>query len=245
MKKLNILAFVILVLSISSCQRKYTWVYTNQTPTFFKKQHDFEVGGSFSSLAQGHVAYAITDNISLKASAAIGQRDTIEYYEPGTINTAGFQVKEIPFYTDVEFSAGYFKRLQSDWILETYAGFAWVNARDRVLKINDLTGEEVESSNPNQRQYQRFFIQPAIGKTGKIMDYGAGIRFSMIHYEDQVTDVMAEPMVFGRWGYQYLKFMTQASLRINSMYGSHEYRIWPVSFGVGINFVFHRPENKK
>lgn len=239
-KNLLFLILVLAILGLSACQGRYTWVYTNQTPTFFEKQNDFEVGGSFSYLAQGHIAYAITDNIGLRLSGAFGQRDTFEYFEPGNNNMPGFLVKEIPFYTDLEISAGYFKKIHPNWVMETYAGYAWVNVRERVLRINDQTQEEFESVNPSQRQYQRFFIQPAIGKVGRIIDYGGGIRFSLIHYDDGITDLMAEPVIFGRWGFENLKFMTQASLRINSMYGSHNYRGWPINFGVGINFIFHQ-----
>ncbi|MCB0661978.1 MAG: hypothetical protein KDC24_04520 [Saprospiraceae bacterium] len=231
-------AVILVAFLLSSCQRKYTWVYTNHTPTFFEKRNDFEIGGSISELAQAHVAYAITDNFGIRFNGAFGRRDSFDTFTTAP-NGFGFQEKGASFYTDLEFAAGYSKKLHPNWVFETYGGIAWVNAREKGIRINQLTQEEISYTNPKEFKYNRFFIQPAIGKVGSYIDYGAGVRFSLIDYYDDITDVMAEPFVFGRWGFEYLKFMTQASIRLNSRYGSHEYRVWPVSFGVGINFVFH------
>ena len=97
--------------------------------------------------------------------------------------------------------------------------------------------------------YYRFFIQPAIGKNGKNIDWSFATRFQLVNYKDLATsfplrnvsnysDMMIEPIVTVRGGYRFAKIMFQVGARFTTKNGPYHY--FSMNMGVGLVFPLNK-----
>jgi len=242
--KLIILGISVIILStFNSCQ--YNIVYHPNTikPTFFKEKGDFNIGLDVSSLAGLNAAYAINDKFAVSATIAgytPNKGDTIPTYnnEGSTIN--GYSINSIKF-NDAEIALGYYKPLINNFTFETYLGYGYA-AKSFKSITTDISYNLIEKNKQNYGEYSRYFIQPAIGKNGKFLDYGIASRITLIdYYFYNDRDLIFEQVIFTRFGYKRIKIMFELGFYTVAYYNSTEYDYSPIpiSIGLGINYILN------
>lgn len=132
----------------------------------------------------------------------------------------------------IEAGLGFYSRLSKYWRFETFVGYG-----------GGLQGDEIETA-----YYRRWFIQPDIGVSGRIVDAAFSPRitfvnhnrsvFSLREFEQENKGVFLEPTVTLRAGYEQFKFQFQTGPTLplgDNLYG--RYHKWNVSFGFHLTFV--------
>ncbi len=96
--------------------------------------------------------------------------------------------------------------------------------------------------------YSRGYIQPAIGRNGKLLDAGFALRIQAISYAGNVqNDILVEPIVMLRTGYNRWKAMLQigATYDYKNSTLANDYDYFPLHIGLGLNYVVTPQTGKK
>lgn len=226
-------ALIFVLTSLSSCL-----VYRYKAPSvnacMFEKKGDMQFGIGGSELGGIHGAYAVTDQFGIMAQVAgLSQSDSIVGVDSmGNVISNGVRVNN---HNDIEFAAMYFNNWDGDISLEIQGGFAY---NTRVIKIKgegDFSSLGGFSKSGRYPLYNRYFIQPAVGKNGRFFDWNFAMRMQLISYFDiqpRFTDMTIEPVFTIRGGYRFAKIMFQLGGRAAITRGSYDY--FPIHIGIGI-----------
>ncbi|MAX71143.1 MAG: hypothetical protein CMC76_08595 [Flavobacteriaceae bacterium] len=133
----------------------------------------------------------------------------------------------------VELGLGYYTKLGENFRFETFGGIG--KGEYTFLEDNgpeDLTLNDVELT--------RYFIQPTIGFTTNVFDASFTPRFVFANIVENSTKdngLFIEPIITGKFGFKYLKAITQFGLSIPLENSSNNFNNQPflISFGLQFN----------
>ena len=236
---------VAFAVAFSSCQT-YRYKPTAVNACMFEQKGDMQFGFGGSELVGIHAAYAVTDRFGIMAQASgLSQSDSIVGQDSvGNITATGNRVNN---HNDIEFAAMYFNNWDGDISLEVQGGFAFNN---RVIKIQgdgDFSSLGSFSQSGKYPLYNRYFIQPAVGKNGKFIDWNFAMRMQYINYLDvkpSFTDMTIEPVFTVRGGYKFAKLMFQIGGRAAIPKGVYAYVPIHIGFGITVPLNQYTLNNK-
>lgn len=229
---------ILMVMVLGGCG---TYIYrpTTVKPTFFKQKGDMEVSINAFVFGEGHAAVAITDNIAISATTAstgFAKKDTFN-----TVDSMGLASQDISRRKtrDNELALGFYFPVSDGSTFEVYGGIGF-SSRINERKFTDFRNSSKSFSNRfEDNRYQRYFIQPAFGRLGKYMDFGIANRFSFVKYmPNDATDFISETMFTFKFGYKYVKIMSQMGFTLSSINNKYDY--FPFSFGFGLYFQINQ-----
>jgi hypothetical protein len=175
-----------------------------------------------SSGFDAQAAFAITDNVGLMLNGSFADRTSD--------STDNFHKHQF-----VEFAPGYHTKLGQSGRFETFLGFG-------TGKINALYGAGLWDSRSNVN-YNRIFLQPAIGTATDYFDGSFAMRFVYVDLfqEDKSNyGLFFEPVVTAKLGYKYVKAVAQFGFSI-PINGDHvQFNYQPFIFSLGLQGTFGR-----
>lgn len=143
------------------------------------------------------VTYAITNHVAVMANGSF-RND-----EPDSTTTNYHK------HSFGELGVGYYKQLSDNLRFEVFAGYGGGNIE--ALYSNSLFSDYAKT------KIKRFFIQPDVGFTTKVVDPGLAMRFVIVNAtqaNQNITRAFLEPAVSLKAGFEYIKFVFQAGLSI-------------------------------
>lgn len=228
-QKTVVFSFVIL-LGGAGCAPKYIPEVIN-TP-MLKNKGEMQVSASGgSSKFSPKISYAITNNIAIMASGVYADQEKTEEKELLKIKYG-------------EVGAGYYNRFGKYGVFDVYGGYGCGTIK------SSYTGWEVEEWNTYEDLINnRFFLQPSIGYTSKIVDANFATKFSLTSIHDNEiyrTRLFITPVATIKVGYDYIKFIFQAgaAFRTGQKYTEFDYNPFVINFGVQLG-LFGRWDEKK
>jgi hypothetical protein len=192
---------ILLALLMASCAPMYIPNKVN-TP-LFSEAGELQMGGYLGTSGfDPQVNYAVTDHIGLmfNGSFQAGNSDSTEAYN------------DHQFY---ELGAGYYTKFSEIGRFEVFGGYGFGNVKARYDN-----GFFVDYSDAS---VQRFFIQPDVGISSKIIDASFALRFVVVNAQQNnlnLTRSFMEPAFTLKVGFKYVKFVWQFgfSLPFNATY---------------------------
>ncbi len=226
MKKNQLL--ILLVIFFAGCAPVYVPNALN-TPMFEEKG---DINASFYGGTSGtdfQLSYAVTDNILVLANGSFARRDSTDDtdFHEHTYGEAG-----------VGFYSAFGKNGRSETIIGYGMGKASAEGDFSFIGLDKylITGT-----------YRRFFLQGNVGFGSEGFDGGLAIRASYLTFydlkhgnedydEEKMTGFFAEPVLFLRAGWKYVKLQTQIGFSYPfSKSTSLGYQPFMFSFGVNVN----------
>lgn len=209
---------LILVLAFTSCAPVYVPNAIN-TP-LFTEQHDASLQGSF-----GFNGYDVQAAYS-----------PLKHF--GIMANTGFYAVNDDSHSFFEGGIGYYGDFETNGRYEVYGGFG----NGSTILNNNILADRVSAN------YNRIFIQPAIGAKMNVFEASFAPRISYVHLYDLRLDnitntpteaLFIEPVVTAKVGYKYGKFFVQfgASLHTNDVLSIYSQ---PLIFNIGLNLSFSK-----
>ncbi|MGX5820838.1 hypothetical protein ACWKWU_21760 [Chitinophaga lutea] len=234
MKKMRLLltGAPALLLALSSCTKEVHVFVPNQVNApLLKEKNEFK-GNISAANVQG--AYAITDNIAVMVNGQYVSR--FLYNDPDPDDTEDILVDPDTRGGLVEAGIGFFKPLdpKKRVIFDVYAGYGRgafktldraAHSREQGVSISDYV---------LRTKFQKFFIQPSIGVSHKVVEAAFTPRVSFVNFFDNTmaarvfenspgekdafnrlrnkTVTFLEPTFTVRVGYRYVKWFGQFSV---------------------------------
>ncbi len=205
----------IIILFLDSCAPVYI-PNTSNTPLLTNRK---EVQASIHAGTSGfdpQFAYAVTDHmgIMLNGSFLNSTSDSTEDYHKHRFFEAG---------------AGYYTHFGTRGKFETFAGAGF----GKVDALYWLSRSDVS--------FNRYFIQPSVGFTTKIVDAGLSTRIVIVSYNqisEDVTGVFFEPIFTLKAGFDHIKAIGKVgfSLPMNSENINFDNQPFIFSLGIQANF---------
>ena len=229
--------------SFNSCYYNIIYKPTAVKPLFFTEKGDFNAGIDLTATAELNAAYAITDNLAVSASVSgINSKmiDTSSVYLYNVPNNQGFSINSTRF-NDFELAFAYYKPMKNGYTFESFISYSYALGKYKNT-ITDINFNTLDKTNTYAGQYSRYFIQPAIGRTGKYFDYGIASRITLIDYHQyNDRDIIFEQLLFTRLGYKRFKLMFELGFFTTALYNSieYDYSPFPLKLGVGFNYVLN------
>jgi hypothetical protein len=217
-KHLFLLLYVSVIMILDSCAPAYVPNVLN-APLLTNKG---EVQAAIHMGTSGfdpQFAYAITNHIGVMANASFMDEtsdSTDSYHKHGFI----------------EFGAGYFTNFARRFKFETFggAGFGKISA----LYDNDLW------TTLSQVDVKRYFIQPTLGITSKVIDFGISARFALVNMKQETkstTGLMFEPAATLKLGWDHIKVVAQVGVSAPMTKDvEFDYQPFLISLGLQANF---------
>jgi hypothetical protein len=165
------------------------------------------------------IAYAITNHIGVMANASIMDQtsDTTDAY-----HKHGF----------IEFGAGYYTNFARRFKFETFAGAGFG-------KIEGVYESELWTSYA-KADIKRYFIQPTLGITSKVIDFGISTRMVLVNIEQEthtITGLMFEPAATLKLGWDHIKAVAQVG--VSAPFNKHiDFNYQPFLFSLGLQGNF-------
>ncbi len=223
MKTKRIIKIIIVTIILSSCAPMYIPNKVNAPLLSNKKELQASVNAGICGF-DPQFAYALTDKVGLMLN--------------GSFNNTKDDCHKF-----VELGAGYYKSLDKTTRFEVFTGFGYGKYESNSDFI--ILGSDVNYS--SKVDAYRFFIQPDIGITNKIIDASFTPRFvifSATNKDISYNRTFLEPTLTFSAGYQYVKFIMQigASFPLSSSAIDYE----PLILSVGIHArLFRNYDNSK
>jgi len=219
LKSFIFLVFISIILIINSCAPAYVPNVIN-TPLLTNRG---EVQAALHAGVSGfdpQFAYAITNHLGIMANGSF-QNSTSD--STNNYHKHGFG----------ELGLGYLRPLGTRGKFETFAGIG-------TGKIQALYENHLWASRSNVN-ITRYFIQPTIGITSKLIDFGFSTRISIVDLHNEnasTTGVFAEPAVTAKLGWDHLKIVGQLGLSLpdNKENNVISYQPLLLSLGAQLNF---------
>ncbi|MBR9859391.1 hypothetical protein GYB22_01300 [bacterium] len=248
MHQIRIKLLFIIVLSglVFTACNPYTYRYKSvaHNPYLFTEKGDWEVDLHTSALGGVQAAYAISDNIGVSAGY-VSNTDTDTSMMFDSMQEVISSVRYRNRQSEINLAFLNFGTIgEGSWSYELQTGLAFDrrNAKSEILLNRNNDNLNVQP-NESYALYNRYFFQPAIGRTGRVFDFMFSTRFQLIHYLDlrrayptgqyrNYTDFVAEPVITLRAGFPYCKLMFQFGIRLFSESGPYNYL--PGHLGVGL-----------
>lgn len=212
---------VVLLLGLSSCNPVYfpNSINSPMLKTKGEGQVNALVGfGGFELQS----AYALTDNFGLMLNGS---------YLPSTSKDS---IKEVR--TLAEAGLGYSYRFSEFGTFEVFGGggFGSVPAD---FRNSDYDGTQ-------KAELSRFFIQPAMGISSKLIDFSFATRVTLVNAGGE-TNLFFEPGVIAKIGYKKIKFIGTLGASIPAK--DYNQRNWdhnPFIISLGLHYNFGRKFNE-
>lgn len=212
----------ILLISIFSCSPEYLPNMAS-TPLFEDKgELQANVGAGISG-TDAQLAYAVTDHIGVMANTSFRSQtnDTTDDFHRHNF---------------AEFGAGYYTNIAQNATISVYGGYGLGNVKSKV--DNNLIDNDVTDAD-----FNRIFLQPSIGVTTKHFDasFAPRLVFVDVDYDEEVLNEakgyhpIIEPVITTRFGFEYVKFITQAGLSLPFNSEKLDFDIQPFIFSVGVH----------
>lgn len=159
--------FAVLIFFLSSCATVYV---PNSIHTPFHEEKGELKAGVSSGLNQidGFVSYSPLKNVSVMFNCVSNYKFNVD--------TVGFKTYHL-FAFDI--APGYFKKIDENWNFEVYAGYGQGNFATRNVAMHKLSAVYLGDLKGN---YERFFLQSAIGIQTGSFSFSYAMRFSEINY---------------------------------------------------------------
>lgn len=226
-KQLFILLYISGILIFNSCAPAYIPNVIN-APMLTNKG---EIQASVHLGASGinpQFAYALTDHIGIMANGSFLNVNSDES------SAADFDHK----YSFFELGSGYYRPLGSRIKFGAYGGVGLGKVNSEYENSLWTSGVDVNCT--------RFFLQPTIGVTSKILDFGVSTRFVAVSFNqdsEKNTGIMFEPALTAKLGWDHIKVVGQVgfSYPLNSENVNFVYQPGLISLGLQGNFgkIFH------
>jgi len=189
-RSLFFLLYAFVVLILNSCAPAYIPNVLNAPLLTNKNEVQVAIHAGTSGF-DPQVAYAITNHFGVMVNASFLDEtsDSTDSY-----HKHGF----------AELGAGYFTNFASRFKFEIFGGAGFG-------KISALYDNNKWISR-SQVDVTRYFIQPSLGITSKVVDFGISTRFSLVSMKQEtanVTGLMFEPAATLKLGWDHLKAMAQ------------------------------------
>ncbi len=217
-RNLFFLLFVSVILILNSCAPAYVPNVIN-APMLTNK-HELQVAiHAGTSGFDPQAAFAITNHIGIMANASFMDQtsdSTDSYHKHGFI----------------EFGAGYYTNFAKRFKFETFAGAGF--------GIIEAAYDNESWTSYSQADIKRYFIQPTLGITSKVIDFGISARISLVNLEQQtrtITGLMLEPAATLKLGWDHIKAVAQVG--VSAPFDKHidfNYQPFLISLGLQGNF---------
>ena len=196
-----------ILLIFNSCTHYYYAPNMHNVP-LFQEEKEMRIavaksGGDEFKGVEFQGAYSFTKNFGVMANGFFVNTQEGGEYGKGKL---------------VELGAGYFKPLNKYFVFETYGGFGWGKAENQYAPGFTSTAN-----------FERYFIQPAIGFTSNWFDVAISSRICGLYYdkvdhnissnsyeiedldyiEDHTSSYLFEPALTVRGGWKYVKVQLQ------------------------------------
>ena len=193
------IGFLLTLITLFSCSPEYIPNMAN-TPMFDEKgeiQANITRGVSGTDI---QAAYAVTDHLGVMANTS--------FYKSTSDTSDDFHQHGI-----YEFALGYYGDISDYGRFEVYGGFG-------AGKIQAYNEDMVFDDPITDATFSKLFIQPSFGMKSDIFDANLGTRLAMIkvNYKQEAPGLnesfqpFIEPMLTGRLGFKYVKFIGQVGL---------------------------------
>jgi len=192
-RTLSFLLFVSLILLLNSCAPAYVPNVLNAPMLTNKKEVQVALHAGTSGF-DPQVAYAITNHLGVMANASFMDQtsdSTDSYHKHGFI----------------EFGAGYYTNFARRFKFETFAGAGFGK-----IEAEYDNGQWTSFS---QVDVKRYFIQPTLGITSKVIDFGISARVALVNMNqgaESITGLMLEPAATLKLGWDHLKAVAQVGV---------------------------------
>lgn len=215
----NFLNEILLTIFLSACAPAYVPNVVN-TP-LLSNRGEFQAGlYTGTNGFDPQLTYAVTDHIGLMLNGSFANR------KPKTSSN-------YHQHSFLELGAGYYTKLDDIWRFEAFGG-----AGMGSLQAENYGGLWDAYSSVNS---MRIFIQPDIGLTTKVVDFGFGTRFVLVDmYQGTAssTGLFYEPVVTGRLGFNHVKFFVQMGFSAPVNGDVIDFDFEPLIFALGIHARF-------
>jgi len=205
----------IIILFFSSCAPVYI-PNTSNTPLLTNKK---EVQASIHAGTSGfdpQFAYAVTDHMGIMLNGSF-------------LNSTSDSTDSYHKHKFVEAGAGYYSHFGTRGKFETFAG-AGFGKIDALYWLSD-----------SNVSFTRYFIQPSVGITTKVVDAGLSTRIVIVNYNQistSVPGVFFEPIFTLKAGYDHIKAVGKIgfSFPMNSEKTNFDNQPFILSLGIQANF---------
>jgi hypothetical protein len=217
-RDLFFLLFVSFILILGSCAPAYVPNVLNAPMLTNKNEVQVALHAGTSGF-DPQVAYAITNHIGVMANASFMDQtsDTTDSY-----HKHGF----------IEFGAGYYTNFAKRFKFETFAGAGFGK-----IEAEYDNGSWTSFS---QADIKRYFVQPTLGITSKVIDFGISARIALVNLKQQtntISGLMFEPAATLKLGWDHLKAVAQVG--ISAPFNkdiNFNYQPFLISLGLQANF---------
>ncbi len=208
---------------LSSCTPLYL-PNTANTPMFTGKGEFQAAVHSGISGVDPQLAYAATDNVGLILNASIPASEESEH--------------KYPF---IEMGAGYYNKFSKHAVFEVYGGYGYRSLKTMGSQ-NYYDEDEYHDVSADLQYSTRFFVQPTIGVTSKIIDVGFTPRFAFVNIVDEYdkqNGLFFEPIITAKVGYKFARLVIQGGAS-TSFSKDIVFDYQPLMFSVGLQFSLNR-----
>jgi hypothetical protein len=226
MKKPIVDFFTLLFLSgvviyLTSCAPAYVPNTLNSPLLSNKGEVQLGINGGLSGF-DPEAAYAITDHLGVMLNGSFR-------------NSTSDSSDSFHKHAFVELGSGYFTNIGKVGRFEAYGGYGFCK-----LKAFSDNGIFTSFADAN---YNRVFIQPAIGLATPIFDGSFATRIvlvNMIQNDLHFTEIFFEPALTFKVGYKYVKGMMQLGLSLPMGSEGVDFNYQPFIFSFGIQAAINR-----
>ncbi len=181
----------VLAILVCSCTHVYYSPNSSNVP-LFKEKGESRINGYYS------LGATITDDIKgaeIQAAYAVSNHFGVIFNTAfmGASDGSDNQ-KDAGNGSLIEAGAGYYKPLQGNYIFETYTGLGFGSVKN-----------EYSTGGSSKVSFDKFFLQPSIGYSGKIFDIGLASKFSLVKMMINHSTFMDESDPFKTYDMEYIK----------------------------------------
>jgi hypothetical protein len=217
-KQLFFLLYAFVTLILSSCAPAYIPNVRN-APMLTNKNEVQVAAHAGTSGFDPQFAYAVTNHLGVMVNASF-------------MNATSDSTNNYHRHQFIEFGTGYYTSFAKRFKFETFAGGGF--GKLAAVYENNLWAAR------SNVEMTRFFIQPTIGVTSKVIDFGISTRLSLVNLKQEsasASGLMFEPAVTLKFGWDHIKIVAQAGVS-GPLTKDVEFNYEPflVSLGLQANF---------
>lgn len=191
----HFLYLIIMFTVLSSCSPEYIPNMVN-SPMFSNAGEFQAIVATGTSNFDAQLGYAITDNIAVVANGSFADQtnDTTDEFHKHLILEGG---------------VGYYRKINSAARMEVFGGYGFG-------KIQTLEDYGIGGLDQVDVQFNRIYLQPAIGTATDFFDGSFATRFAMVQMVPSNSQTIStswntfiEPVITTKMGYKYVKAVIQ------------------------------------
>jgi hypothetical protein len=218
-KQLILLLYVSVILILNSCAPAYVPNVLNAPMLTNKGEVQAAIHAGTSGF-DPQFAYAITNHVGVMLNSSF-------------MNSTSDSSNSYHKHQFVEFGAGYFTNFARRFKFETFGGAGFGKLQAEYDNASWISRSDVKLT--------RFFIQPTLGITSKVVDFGISTRFVAVNMVQETVNnagFLLEPAVTLKLGWDHIKAVAQVgvSLPLNEAHIEFNYQPFLISLGLQANF---------